>query len=200
VNPTGFLAVPDPTDEALALFDEDVAEVGYIMNVSKLWSYQPAIVQGLFALMGEVTDAHGLTYRQRAILVSACAATLRDSPCSLAWGTRLADVSDPQTAAAVLQGGDHGLTSEEHAMADWARKVARDPNSTDGADVAALRAAGFSDAQIFAITAYVALRLAFSTVNDALGVLPDAGARATTPAAVVEAVTYGRPIAADVTR
>jgi uncharacterized peroxidase-related enzyme len=199
VNPTGFLALPDPTDEALALFDEDVAEIGYVMNVSKLWSYQPAVVQGLFALMGDVTDAHGLSYRQRAILVSACASTLGDSPCSLAWGTRLADVSDPQTAAAVLRGDDQTLAPDEQAMADWARKVARDPNATDAAEVQALRTAGFSDAQIFAITAYVALRIAFSTVNDALGVLPDAGARATTPAAVLDAVTYGRPIAADVT-
>ncbi len=37
------------------------------------------------------------------------------------------------------------------------------------ADVQAPRDAGFSDAQIFTITVFVALRLAFSTVNDALG-------------------------------
>ena len=36
----------------------------------------------------------------------------------------------------------------------------------------ALRDAGFDDAQIFAITVFVAARLAFSTVNDALGARP----------------------------
>jgi hypothetical protein len=41
---------------------------------------------------------------------------------------------------------------------------------------------------------FVALRLAFSTINDALGVLPDAALRTTAPEAVRDAVSYGRPI------
>ena len=41
----------------------------------------------------------------------------------------------------------------------------------------------------------VALRLAFSTVNDALGARPDAAYRSAAPAAVLAAVTFGRPIA-----
>jgi hypothetical protein len=79
-------------------------------------------------------------------------------------------------------------------MAGWARKVARDPNATRAADVQALREAGFSDPQIFTITVFVALRLAFSTVNDALGVPPDAALRASTPNVVLDAVTFGRPV------
>jgi hypothetical protein len=47
--------------------------------------------------------------------------------------------------------------------------------------------------QIFAITAFVALRLAFATVNDALGARPDAQLVAAVPAEVAVAVTYGRP-------
>ena len=46
---------------------------------------------------------------------------------------------------------------------------ARDPNSTTAADVQSLRDAGFDDGQIFAISVFVALRIAFSIVNDALG-------------------------------
>jgi hypothetical protein len=41
---------------------------------------------------------------------------------------------------------------------------------------------------------FVALRLAFSTVNDALGVQPDAALRTTLPSAILDAVTTGRPI------
>jgi hypothetical protein len=41
---------------------------------------------------------------------------------------------------------------------------------------------------------FVALRLAFSTVNDALGLLPDAAYRSTAPQVVLDAVTFGRPI------
>ncbi len=79
-------------------------------------------------------------------------------------------------------------------MAAWARKVVRDPNGTSAADVQVLRDAGYGDAAIYAITVFVALRIAFSTVNDALGVRPDAAIRSTAPGAVLNAVTFGRPI------
>ena len=60
------------------------------------------------------------------------------------------------------------------------------------ADLNPLRAAGYDDAQIFAITVFVALRLAFATVNDALGVLPDRALLEDAPEPVRAAVTYGR--------
>ena len=68
----------------------------------------------------------------------------------------------------------------------------RDPNGTTRADVQELRAAGLDDEQVFAVTAFVALRLAFSTVNDALGASPDAELAASVPDAVRSAVGYGR--------
>jgi len=38
------------------------------------------------------------------------------------------------------------------------------------------------------------MRIAFSTVNGALGACPDATFRSTAPQAVLDAVTFGRPI------
>jgi alkylhydroperoxidase family enzyme len=188
----GFLDLPLVTSEAQVLFDEDIAEDGYVMNVSKLWAYNPALVTGLFDLMGDAISEHKLSFRQRGILVAACASTLGDSYCSLAWGTKLAGVSDPDVAAGVISGVDEGLTDAERALASWARKVAKDPNGTTTEDVEVLRSAGFNDAQVFAITAFVALRLAFSTVNDALGVGPDPALRATAPRQIVDAIGFGR--------
>jgi len=72
---------------------------------------------------------------------------------------------------------------------------ARDPNATTPADIQALRDTGLDDGQIFAITGFVALRLAFSTINDALGAQPDAQLARSLPREVREAVTYGRPVA-----
>ena len=190
----GFLGVPEPTPEAQELFDDDLSHGGYVMNVSKLWAYRPSIVNGLFGLVGEAVSLGGLTFRQRGILVVACASTLGDSYCSLAWGGKLAGVADADTAASVLWGDDGPLTAPEKALAAWARKVARDPNSTGADDVQALRDAGFDDGQIFAITAFVALRLAFSTVNDALGVHPDAELGRTAPTEVVDAIRFGRSV------
>ena len=80
-------------------------------------------------------------------------------------------------------------------MAAWARRVAADPNATTPADIQVLRDSGLDDEQIFAITAFVALRLAFSAINDSLGAQPDAQLAQSLPPEVREAVTYGRPVA-----
>ena len=191
-----FLSEPTPVSgPARELYDEDLAEDGFVWNVTRLWAHQPETVRRLFELMSAAFRASGLSFRQRAILVSAAASTLGDSYCSLAWGGKLAAASDPALAAAVLSGADAGLTDQEKELAAWARKVARDPNATTAADVQALRDGGLDDGQIFAVTTFVALRLAFSTVNDALGAQPDAGLARSLPAEVRDAVSYGRPIA-----
>jgi uncharacterized peroxidase-related enzyme len=189
-----FLDRAEITAAVRALFDEDLADIGFVMNASRLWAYQPAALGGLFGLMSEVNSVRQFTVRERGILVAASASALGDSYCSLAWGTKLADRAGPRLAAAVLRGADSELPEPERAMASWARQIARNPNGTTVADVQALREAGFADADIFAMTVYVALRIALSTVNDALGVRPDAEYLTMAPAAVRDAVTYGRPI------
>jgi uncharacterized peroxidase-related enzyme len=190
-----FLEEPPVSPRAQELFDEDLADDGFVWNVSRLWAHQPDTLKQLFELMSAAFRASGLTFRQRGILVTAAASTLGDSYCSLAWGGKLATATDAGLAAGVLSGGDAGLTDQEKALAAWARKVASDPNATTPADIQALHDCGLDDGQIFAITAFVALRLAFSTVNDSLGAQPDAELAQTLPREVREAVTYGRPTA-----
>ena len=164
-------------------------------NASRLWAHQPGTLNQLFELMSEAFTPSGLTFRQRGILVTAAASALGDSYCSLAWGGKLGKASDAVLAAGVLNGSDTGLTDQEKTMAGWARKVATDPNATTPADIQALRDTGLDDGQIFAITAFVALRLAFSTINDSLGAQPDAQLARSLPPEVREAVSYGRPAA-----
>lgn len=190
---SGFLEEPPINGPVQALYDEDINESGYVWNVSRLWAYQTDTLDQLFALMSQAFKASGFSFRQRGILVAATASTLGDSYCSLAWGGKLAGATDPRTAAAVLTGEDVGLTEQERVMAQWARKVVLDPNATTPSDVDALRKVGLSDSQIFAITTFVALRLAFSTINDALGANPDVQLLKSLPEEIVQSVTYGRP-------
>jgi uncharacterized peroxidase-related enzyme len=189
-----FLKEPGVSAQVRALYDEDLADGGYVWNFSKLWAHQPGTLKQLFELMSQAFTPSGLTFRQRGILVTAAASTLGDAYCSLAWGGKLAKASDPALAAGVLKGSDAGLTDQEKAMAAWARKVARDPNATTTADIQSLRDCGLDDGQIFAVTAFVALRLAFSTINDSLGAQPDQQLAVSLPREVREAVTYGRPV------
>ncbi len=190
---TSFLSEPEPSDEVRRMYDEDLEGDGYVMNLTRVWAHVPHVNDAVSALIGAATSAGGLTMRQRGVLVGATASTLGDSYCSLAWGRRLAREVGDETAAEVLTGDDSGLDPSERALAGWARKVTRDPNSTTAADVQALRDAGFGDQQIVAITAYVAGRIAFSTVNDALGAVPDAELIPEVPEPVRAVVDWGRP-------
>jgi SAM-dependent methyltransferase/alkylhydroperoxidase family enzyme len=189
----GFLAAAPHTPDSQRLFDNDVDGVGYVTNVSRLWAYMPEALDGLSDLMGQATGAGSLTFRQRALLVTAAASTLGDSYCSLAWGKKLAGELGAELAAAVIRGEDDDLDADEKALVRWARSVAIDPNAIEAGAVQGLRDAGFDETQIFAITTFVALRLAFSTVNDALGAAPDSELGRSTPAPVRSAVTFGRP-------
>ncbi len=164
------------------------------MNVSRLWGYQPEVLNGVFDLMRETLTGQGLSHRQVGVVVAACASTVGDSYCALAWGTKLAAASSDATAAGVLNGDDHELPAADRALAAWVRLVVSTPNSTTGADVDRLRAAGWDDAQVFAVTVFAALRMAFSTVNAGLGVGPDAEVGDRAPAQVRAAVGYGRPV------
>jgi alkylhydroperoxidase family enzyme len=111
-----------------------------------------------------------LTDREWAVLVTSTAATLSDSYCSLAWGPRLAELTDDETAAQILSGEPAlRLSDREAALASWARQVVRDPNATTSDDVVRLREVGLGDREVFEATAFIAFRSAFSTVNDALG-------------------------------
>ena len=192
----GFVDLPPPSPEADRLCADDVAGRGYVMNISHLWGHHPALHDALGGVIGQSSEAASLSLRERAVLVSACVSTLGDAYCSLAWGTRLAGETSADVAAAVIRGEDTGLTPAEQALAAWARRVVRAPNATTASDVDELRAAGYDDGQIVAITVFVALRLAFATVNDALGAQPDAELAAAAPPALRDEVTFGRPVSA----
>src|SRR5262249_55051244 len=151
---------PPPTPEAQRHFDEDLKGLGYVMNTSRLWAHLPVALDRFSDLMGEITRASRLSFAQRAVLVTAAAAALGGSYCSMAWGKKLAEATSANVAASLIQGGTEGLDAAEEALARWARLMALDPNAISTNDVQPLRDVGFDDAQIFAITAFVALRVA----------------------------------------
>jgi hypothetical protein len=67
------LEEPPVSAQVQALYDEDLADGGYVWNVSRLWAHQPDTLKQLFGLMSEAFTPSGLTFRQRGILVTAAA-------------------------------------------------------------------------------------------------------------------------------
>jgi len=189
-----FLNEPGPSPARDRLYAEDVADEGYVMNLTRSWAWHPGLCDGLFDLLDEAKVAGDLSLRERALLVTSAASALGDSYCSLAWGTRLAELTDPATAIDVVsQGGSETLPDDEAVLVEWGRLLATDPNSTTRSHIARLREIGFDDGRLLAMTFWTALRLAFSIVNDALGSEPDAELVQRAPDGLVSAVTFGRP-------
>ena len=185
----------EPTSpEAVAHLEKDCAANGYVTNHERAWAWRPDLADAFIALRKQVTAKSSLTPREVAVLACTTARVLGDSYCALAWGSTLAELAGPSLAGDVLRGSDpDSLTAREVALKQWAEQVVRDPNRTSLSHIEALRTAGLADREIFEATAYVAFRLAFSTVNDALGAEPDQELVAEAPPEVRAAVTYGRP-------
>lgn len=166
------------------------------MNLTRLWAWRPKVAETFSRLRALLAAQTSLSPRERSVLVCATAAALGDSYCALAWGTTLASQATPAAAAAVLESEEAiELTPRENLLAQWARKVVDAPNETSVGAIDALRQAGLTDQEIFDATVLVAFRLAFSTVNDALGARPDRQVAERAPERVRQAVRFGRAVA-----
>ncbi|TYB34464.1 hypothetical protein FXF50_27845 [Micromonospora sp. AP08] len=194
--PAAFLADPPRSPAVTAAYEGDLTSDGYVNNLTRVWCWRPDVLASFQALRADLLAGSGLSPREVAVLVAATAAARGDAYCALAWGARLADLSDEATAAQVLRGVDGDLSERENALAAWSRQVVRDPNAATEAHVERLRDAGLGDQEIFEATTLIAFRLAFSTVNDALGARPDPQLAEKAPRLVREAVTFGRQVQA----
>ena len=182
-----------PIDEHVErMYATDLKVQGYVANQTRLWAHSPESMAALTYALSMAVEAAGLDVRQRALLVTTTAATMGDNYCALAFGYKLANAAGEAAAVRALTGDDTGLDAADRALVRWTRRVVRDPSGTAAEDVSELRTAGFDDRQVMAITLFVALRQAFSTVNDALGAEPDAPLLERVPDAVRDAVSFGR--------
>lgn len=188
-----FLDEPGPSPGRDRMYQDDIADQGYVMNLTRSWAWHPVLSDGLVELLDEARVAGDLSLRERALLVTSAASALGDSYCSLAWGKRLAELTDVGTAAAVVGGkSPESLPEDEAVLVEWGRLLATDPNSATPAHIARLRALGYDDGRILAMTVWTALRVAFSVVNDALGSRPDAELVDAAPPGLVATIDFGR--------
>ena len=187
-----FLADPPMSKQVQAVYDEDLASDGYVNNQTRAWCWRPDVLVSFQGLRGELVAESSLSAREVAVMVVATAAARGDSYCAYAWALKLARLSDDVTAKNVITGNTADLSGREAALVRWSRQVVRDPNATTEADVDYLRKAGFDDREILEATVWIGFRLAFSTINDALGATPDREMTEEAPELVRAAITFGR--------
>lgn len=186
------IPVSDADAEVRAMYERQQAHYGYVPNYAKVFSHRPEIMR-LWAELQAGIKRH-MDKRRFELVTFAAANALRSTLCTLAHGRVLTEFFSLEDVQAMARGETPAsLSAAEAAMMAFGRKVARDATSVTAGDVERLKQHGFSDAEIFDITATAAARAFWTKVIESLGVEADAPFRAM-DREFRQALTVGRPI------
>lgn len=160
-------------DDVKRMYDQHLEKQGYIPNYSRAFSHRPQVMEGWGNLLRAIKS--NLDTRRFELVTLAAARALKNSYCSLAHGSILRQkFYGPEQLRLIAKDYHHAdLTSAEKAMMAFAEQIARDAAAITQNDIEELRGYGFSDAEIFDITAAAAARCFFAKTLDALGAEPD---------------------------
>lgn len=184
---------PADNEELRAMYERQQAHHGYLPNYAKVFCYRPEIM-GLWAQLQSGIKRH-MDRRRFELVTFAAANALRSTLCSLAHGELLTEFLSMEDVEAIARGETpKSLSEAEAAMIVFGRKVASDASAVTADDVELLKRHGFTDAEIFDISAAAAARSFWTKILDSLGVEADAPFRAMSPE-FRDALTVGRPIA-----
>ena len=139
-------------------------QLGVVPNLFRLVGTSPAALEGFLGLFGALGKTLDVKTRERIAL-----ATAEANGCDYCLSAHnylalnLAKLTDAEIEAA-----RHGRSSDAHAAAavGFAAKVAAQRGMVSDDDVRAVRAAGYSDAQIVEIVLNVALNFLTNLVNN----------------------------------
>jgi uncharacterized peroxidase-related enzyme len=190
-------AVPEPaaTGPLADYYRQQRAAWGFLPNYAAAFSTRPDVAQAWNTLNATVRD--GMDRRRFEIATIAAARALRSTYCTAAHSKFLRDVCGDEATmlsiAAEPSGG--ALNAQDHAVYEFAAKVAADAASVEQADVDRLRAVGLADADIADVVFAAAARSFFTRVLDALGAQLDVQTAQTFPPDVRQAMIVGRSIA-----
>jgi len=180
------------TGAVAEVYAADRRASGELPNYSRVFAQRPAVYAAWQQLNGAVKAE--MDPRRYELATVAAAVRLRSSYCALAHGQVLAE---QMGAGPVVDLVRHpraaGLPPVEVAVVELADRVAAGAASMTEADVERARAAGLSDSDVLDVVLVASARLFFSSVLDAVGVLPDAS-YASLPPTLRDALTVGRPI------
>ena len=180
------------TGEVSQMYEEDRKRRGYVPNYAKIFSLRPAVKFAWNKLLESIRKE--MDERRYELITVAAARALRSSYCMLAHGSVLRNkfYNDEQVVSIAKDFRAADLSPAEVVMMSFAEKVVRDATAVTQADIDGLRKHGFSDPEIFDITATATARSFFSKTLDALGAEPDVSYM-DLQGPVRAALTVGRP-------
>ncbi len=178
-NPA-WLSVPpaDSLPEAVAAEIGPVAQkIGFVPNVARLLAISPDHFTGWWRYFDELMRGPaGLSKTQREMIAVVISAEARCPYCEAAHAAALRlRTKDPVLADRLAVNYRHvALAHRDRVMLDFAVKLTRTPEACEEADVARLREAGFTDADILHIVEVTAIFNYNVRLATATGLYPNA--------------------------
>jgi alkylhydroperoxidase family enzyme len=181
------LVTDAPDDETRALFDQELAQRGYVPNLARAFALRPGVYQAWRGLVTEVMS--NMDERRYELATLAAARRLRSTYCMLAHGSVLArKFFTGDEVAAIARDDYDALEPVDRAVMELADRVAADATAVTREDVERLREHGLD------VVLAATIRCFFSKTLDALAVEPDDVYAALDPG-LRDALVVGRPLA-----
>lgn len=154
------LTQADPLDDDIrAYFDKCTEKLGLIPNVLRAYAFDQAKLRAFMAMYNDLMLApSGLSKAEREMIAVAVSSENKCVYCLTAHGAALRQLTgDAILAETIAQNWRVArLDARQKAMLGFAVKLTRRPQDMEDTDRAALRAAGFSDRDIWDIAAVAA--------------------------------------------
>jgi uncharacterized peroxidase-related enzyme len=162
---------PEPdeaTGEVAAIYAEDIADLGYVPDYTRVMAVNPEAYRAWEQLGGTIKRSLGA--RRFELVTLAAAQGTHSQHCRLAHGRKTLKLMDESELEAVAR--DYrtaGLTEADVAMMEFAERISTDAAGITDADLLRLREHGFTDREIVDIALAAAARNYFSRAIQALG-------------------------------
>jgi uncharacterized peroxidase-related enzyme len=161
------IAIPareDAPEKSQPLFDAVEKQLGVVPNLFRLIGNSPAALEGYLGLNGALGRTLDAKTRERIALAIAQANGCDYCLSAHAYlGLNLAKIDDAEIA---LNRAGHSGDAKADAAVVFARKVLDTRGRVSDAELAAVRLAGFTEAQVIEIVAAVAVNVLTNYVNN----------------------------------
>ena len=157
----------DAPAKSQPLLDAVEKQLGVVPNLFRLVGNSPAALEGYLGLNGALSRTLDAKTRERIALAIAQANGCDYCLSAHSYlGLNLAKIDETEIA---LNRAGHSGDAKADAAVVFARKVLDARGKVSDADIAAVRLAGFTEAQVIEITAAVALNVLTNYINNVAG-------------------------------
>lgn len=165
----------EATGDIAALYDAEMASMGYVMEATRCWSARPDIIVPVESLLHQIRDGFSLDLVDFRLITFVAARHVPSSYCSYVYFKALSEMLDRETAIAIHRDyRSAGLSERQVAMLEYAEMITRNSSMISEQDINKLRAVGFSDLNIADIALAASFRNFMSRYFDAVGASPEA--------------------------